>query len=208
MEIIEKYFVEDFFKDKPIGKFLEIGADNGGLGSDAEPMWGLVEKGWFGVYCEPNPISCAKLIENSMPYRDQIKIFNGAISLDGTSKLEDFYLSLDFSPISSLDKQWADKIGNPVHMNKESWLPIITNTIDFQRFIDKVGNDFDCISIDIENESSCVDRLIMSIDWAQFKNCKLLCIETTKFGIEDYLKTFGFDYILETKNNNCICIKS
>ena len=217
MEIIEKYFIQDFFKDQPTGRFLEIGARDGEPDMDSEPMWTLVEKGWSGVYCEPNPISCASLIENILPYKDKIQIFNGAISLpDSPSRLEDFHICLDIPSISSFDVDWQEQITkgdywlehfSHLKLDTNRQISIITNTVTFQTLIDKVGNDFDCISIDIETRLDKVEELIMSIDWGQFKNCKLLCLEINGNKCLGHLEKFGFSSHLKTKNGNIICLK-
>jgi hypothetical protein len=217
MEIIEKYFIQDFFKDQPTGRFLEIGAKDGEPDMDSEPMWTLVEKGWSGVYCEPNPISCASLIENILPYKDKIQIFNGAISLpESPGRLEDFHLCFDIPSISSFDVDWQEQTTKGdywlehfphLKLDTNRQISIITNTVTFQTLIDKVGNDFDCISIDIETGLDKVEELIMSIDWGQFKNCKLLCLETSGNKYLAHLEKFGFTSHLVTKNNNIICLK-
>ena len=217
MKIIEKYFIQDFFKDQPTGRFLEIGACNGDTNEDSEPMWTLVEKGWSGVYCEPNPISCASLIENIFPYKDKIQIFNGAISLPNSpSGLEDFHLCLDIPSISSFSLDWPECLTKSEHwlehfsnlkIYPDKQISIITNTVSFQTLIDKVGNDFDCISIDIEANLTNVEELIMSIDWGQFKNCKLLCLEIGGGRYGAYLEKFGFISQIKTKNHNIICLK-
>jgi FkbM family methyltransferase len=204
-DVTEKNFIIDFFKNKPNGRFLEIGANDGEPTQDTEPMWGLVEKGWSGVYCEPNPISCAKLISNILPYKDKIQVFNGAVSMNNNEGLVDFYLSLQTRMSSSLDPTWSKKqyYYKPEHQQ----YPMITSMVSFQSLIDFVGNDFDCISIDVENNSAVVSDLLMSIDWGQFKNCKVLCLEAATSKVIEYLKTFNYTEFIKTPVHNLLCIK-
>lgn len=163
--ILSEHFVADFK-----GKFLGIGAN---VGLD----WGfpLLEQGWTGVYCEPDPIACAQLIQNTEKFRDRVSIINSAVM--PTSGLRPFYLSLNSSFLSSMHSDWLE---NVLSYNKNQWdqnpkkVPILTNAISFQELIDYVGNDFDLIVIDTEG----VDvEIAMSIDWSQFTKCTLLSLE-------------------------------
>ena len=152
------------------GRFLGIGAN---VGLD----WGfpLLEHGWTGIYCEPDPIACAELIRNTEQFRNTVSVVNTAIM--PTTGLRPFYLSLNSSYLSSMD---PDHLENVLLMNNFKWdshpvkVPILTNAIAFQDFINYVGNDFDLIVIDAEG----VDiELATSIDWSQFSNCKLVSLE-------------------------------
>lgn len=158
----------EYFKNFK-GRFLGIGAN---FGFD----WGfpLLDRGWTGVYCEPDPIACAQLIANTEKYRDRVTIVNSAVM--PTSGLRPFYLSLNSSFLSSIHSDWLE---NALSHN-DSWdrnpkkLPILTNTISFINLIAYVGTDFDLIVIDAEG----VDvEIAMSIDWSQFTKCTLISLE-------------------------------
>jgi len=200
IDIVEKEFVVDFFKNQLTGKFLEIGACDGGPNSDDEPFWGLVQKGWNGVYCEPNPMSCARLIKNVMPYGDKIKIFNGAITPAGG--LSDFYLSIDTGGSSSFDSSWMSK--QTFYEETHRQYPIITNTITVNTLIDHVGWDVDAISIDIEAspQSEFLKTLFNDVDLSKLIKCKLFIMEAVPDILRDSLLELGFELVISKVHNS------
>lgn len=56
----EEQFILDFFKDKPQGFFIDIGAGDGFNDSNVRALW---EKGWSGIFIEPNTIAFKQLLE-------------------------------------------------------------------------------------------------------------------------------------------------
>jgi FkbM family methyltransferase len=177
-EIFDK-ILEDTFKDFK-GKFLGIGAH---IGND----WSLplLDQGWTGVYCEPDPFACAELIKNTEKYQSQISIVNSAVM--ATSGLRQFYLSLNSSFLSSMRSDWMEKLLS-IKYNKH-WdqnprkLSITTNAISFQELLNYVGKDFDLIVIDTEGSDA---EIIASIDWKQLTNCKMICFEQEFAELEPY----------------------
>ena len=199
-DIIEKQFVVDFFKDQPTGKFLEIGACDGGPNSDDEPFWGLLEKGWNGVYCEPNPMSCTRLINNVMPYGDKVKIFNGAVA--PTSGLTDFYLSVDTGGSSSFDPSWMSQ--QYYYKQTDRQYPIITNTTTVNTLLNLIGWDVDAISIDVEAkpESEFLKMLFNDVDLTKLTRCKLFIIEAVPNVLRDRLLDLGFEMVFSKVHNS------
>src|SRR3990167_9754252 len=57
----EDNLIWNYFKDKPPGNLLDIGANDGRLFSNS--LW-LIEHGWGGVMVEPSPKAFEKLKEN------------------------------------------------------------------------------------------------------------------------------------------------
>lgn len=161
--------LKEFF-DSITGRFLGIGAN---IGLD----WGfpLLEKGWTGVYCEPDPIAFSSLIQNTEKYRNNVSLVNAAIlPSDG---LRPFYMSINSSFLSSLDPDWLE--GALAYFNYEfdknpKKIPILVNTVSFQKLIDYLGNDFDLIVIDTEGFDV---EIAASIDWRQFEKCKMISLE-------------------------------
>jgi len=158
----------DHFKNVK-GKFLGIGAH---IGLD----WGfpLLEQGWQGVYCEPDPFNCSKLLENIEKYSNQVKVVNSAIT--PTGGVMPFYSSYNSSFLSSLD---PDHLQTAISYNS-SWdsnpkvIPFLTNTLSFQNLINYVGKDFDLIVIDAEGYDV---EIAESLDWSQFGKCTLVSLE-------------------------------
>lgn len=160
----DSIIVNDFFAGRT-GKFLIIGANNGMDHSRA-----LLENGWQGIYCEPDPFAVVELIKNTDQYKSQVNIINAAIT-DNNYGLQPFYLSLENSACSSLSSEW---ITAQVTSGGGSQRKVLTNSISFRSLIEYIGNDFDFISIDVEGHD--ID-LCESIDWGQFANLKMILLE-------------------------------
>jgi FkbM family methyltransferase len=171
--------LEESFKDVQ-GRFLGIGAHNGNDWSIP-----LLNQGWTGVYCEPNPFSCSELVRNTEKYRNQVTIVNAAV-MENTG-LRPFYLSLNSSFLSSMRPDWLEKL-LAIDYNKH-WdtnpkkVSILTNTISFQDLLDYIGKDFDLVVIDTEGSDA---EIIASIDWSQLTNCKIFCFEQEFAELEPY----------------------
>jgi FkbM family methyltransferase len=159
---IDGNIVDSFFNNVT-GRFLVIGANNG-----IDHSKNLLENGWQGVYCDPDPFALTELIENTRLYKNQIQIINTAV-LPENLGLQKFYLSINDSMYSSSLPDWAS-----THLSNNSQREILINSISFQSLIDLIGNDFDFISVDVEG----IDiPLCESINWGQFYNLKLILLE-------------------------------
>lgn len=183
-----KQYVIDFFKNYPTGRFLEIGADDGGPRTDSEPFWGLIEQGWSGVYCEPNPMACTKLIKHAIPYGDKIKIFNGGIA--SSAGIKDFFISIETSGSSSFYPNWMQR--QHFYLPEHTQFPIITNTLTLSSLLDYTGWDFDAISVDIECKGNIVEEIFNDIDISKLVNCKLIILEVATTALETLLIQHGF----------------
>jgi len=189
----EKLVVEEFFESLPKGRFLEIGANDGVPQTTDEPVWGLKEKGWSGVYVEPNPASCANLIKNIGPHRPDIKIVNCAITVE--SGLKTFYSAtakFGSTGTSSFRKHWLPLLPEWLQDRVDFIKPIITNTITFDQLLDHMGTDFDFLSIDVEMTALEVDAFIQTLNFARLEQCKMIMIECITDASVKYLKTFGY----------------
>jgi len=189
----EKFVVEEFFKDTPKGRFLEIGANDGVPQTTDEPVWGLKEKGWAGVYVEPNPASCGNLIKNIGPNRPDIEIVNCAITID--HGLKTFYsvtAKQGSTGTSSFRKHWIPLLPEPLQQRVAFIKPITINTITFDQLLDHVGTDFDFVSIDVENLPKENDEFIQTINFARLEKCKMIMIECITESSIEYIKSFGY----------------
>jgi hypothetical protein len=185
--IIEKEFIPNFFKDFPSGKFLEIGANDGEPNNLHEPCWELLKLGWEGVYCEPNPYACSRLLKNLKNFNNTT-VVNGAIDIN--PGLKNFYIDNNWSCMSSLDKNWIDQVEiAPKDLVQN---PIIINTFTIKQLTDVVGIDFNCISIDIENTYDFYEKIVNSFDWKLFDKCKMLVIEICTERMKDYFISIGY----------------
>jgi fructose 1,6-bisphosphatase len=82
---------------------------------------------------------------------------------------------------------WIEKLRS-IDYNKH-WdltpkkLPVTTNAISFQKLINYVGNNFDLIVINAEGSDS---EIVASVNWGQFTNCKMICVEKEFLELELY----------------------
>ena len=187
--LIENKFIPNFFKDYSTGSFLEIGAENGLSDDPHEPVWELVKLGWEGVYCEPNPYACSRLLKNLESFNNII-VVNGAIDI--SSGLKKFYIDDGWACLSSLNKDWIKQVD--IAPNGLIQKPIITNTFTMQQLTAAVGLDFNCISIDIENTHEFYEKIVNSFDWRLFTHCKMIVIELCTDQIQDYFISIGYTY--------------
>lgn len=181
--------IKQFFKNINNGRFLEIGS-NDGIDGHSYP---LLQQGWHGVYCEPDPYACSRLIQNTDVYKDQVTIINSAISPNSSGPM-DFYLAINGDNMSSIDPNWLERqvvldsarqncsYRNPVGTRK-----IIVNALNFSDLINRVGSNFDLILTDIEGMD--ID-LITSIDWSMFSKTKLIVTEAD-LSVAKHLYTSG-----------------
>ena len=188
-DLLDKILKNQFTNQ--VGRFLGIGANVG-----CDWSWPLLQHGWQGVLVEPDPTACTMLIKNAKEFNDQLTIINCAIS--SQSGLSPFYLSLRSSWNSSLNLDWQNKmLSTNVHNlskqgdDEKHVFKIITNTIKFQNLINYVGNNFDVVVIDTEGSDS---DIVLSLDWQQLSQCKLLCIEHEFAEIEPHLDVISHLY--------------
>lgn len=190
----EKFVVEEFFEHLPKGRFLEVGANDGGPQTDDEPAWGLKEKGWAGVYVEPNPASCANLIKYIGPKRPDIQIVNSAITID--SGLKTFYsvtAKTGSTGTSSFRKHWLPFLPDELQQRVSFIRPILIHTITFDQLLDHVGTDFDFVTIDVENLPNENDEFIQTINFGRLEKCKMIMIECITDSSIQYMKKFGYE---------------
>ena len=172
---LDDVVVSDFFKSQTTGRFLCIGSANG-----IDQTHSLIQKGWAGVYCEPDP---AALVGNSSQltglfhatteFRDKIVIVNAAIT--ATSGICNFYINKTIA-LSTTKKEWS---------NSDS-IPIIINSVGVNQLLDYVGEDFDYVQIDAEGADF---EILNTIDWSKrLPNCKLIGVE---LGIENWTQLWN-----------------
>lgn len=190
-------FVLDFFKNTPNGKFLEIGANDGCPNAPFEPCWGLLKKGWHGSYIEPNPFGNAELIKNLLDHKliDNTSIYNFAIG--EKTEIKKFYISRLHPSISSVKKDWVERLGFYDPDINYLKTEINVHTTSLNDFFKYTGYNFNFISIDMEIDEADLDLYISSIDFNHFQNLELLCIE----GSDDryiipHLNKFNFKKLL------------
>lgn len=160
--------VSDFFKLQSTGRFLSIGAANG-----IDQTWSLLQKGWSGVYCEPDPVALSSvdghgLLRATKDFSDRVMVVNAAIAAD--SGVSEFYINHTIALSTT-----------KAHLSNTSSRLIIINSLGVNQLLDHVGEDFDYVQIDAEGADY---EIVTAIDWAiRLPTCKLLGIE---LGVEQW----------------------
>lgn len=176
----EEKYILDYFKDKPTGKFIDIGAFHVFKFSNTRALY---ELGWEGVLVEPAP-SNYKAIADHYKEDPRIEVLNFAVG-DKTGEI-DFYES-DGDAVSTSDED---------HMNKwgaagVKYSKIRVQQISVPEFMNQYYNDADFISIDTESTNIQLFRMIP--DWV-FERVRMIVIEHdgNEQEIESRLRDYGF----------------
>jgi len=185
----EEPFILDTFAET-IGRFLDIGAYDGKCFSTS---YALVLKGWEGVCVEPSPSvlpALYKLHENN----SKIEIIPAAVS-NVTGSI-DFY-DCGGDMVSSINKghvELWEKKGN-VTFDK-----IQVNSYTIVDLFEKVGYDFDYISLDVEGTNLDIFK---QFPFAKLTKTKLMCIEFDheEEKVLNLAKPFGFKELHRTAEN-------
>lgn len=160
----EKEFFENHFKGR-IGNFLEIGAFDGIRSSHTIS---LLEKGWKGVYVEPNPKNFIALIDN---YKDNPKVQLVHAAVHYTSGLFDFWDD-DGGEVSSLELDFVKKRAAS-HWNTK-YVKYKIATITMKQLLETFPYKFDLVIIDTEGISELLFKEFLLED--VFKT-EVVCVE-------------------------------
>lgn len=176
----EESFIIDFYKDKPTGKFIDIGAYDVFRFSNTRRLY---ENGWRGLLIEPAPKNY-KAIADHYAGNDKVTVLN--IAIGDVSGEIDFYES-DGDAVGTTDE---------AHMKKWGAAGVKYEKIKVQQvsvvdFMNEYGKDVDFLSIDTESTNMIVFRNIPDWVWEQIS---MLCIEHDQHQeeIEEKLSKFGF----------------
>jgi FkbM family methyltransferase len=138
----EKYIVEHARGTR----FLDIGAYDGETFSSTRA---LVDKGWSGVYIEPNPNLTEKLQKIASLTNSEVL----PVAVGTTCGKMTFYNSDDM--VSSLDEKHVDLWKRNSDVIFE---PITVDVIDIQTLANKIGYNYDFLNLDVEG-----------LNWETFK---------------------------------------
>jgi FkbM family methyltransferase len=175
----EEQHILEYFKDRPVGKFIDIGAYDAFKFSNTRALY---EKGWSGILVEPSPENFRGLHDLYL-HEQRIELFNFAI---GTENAEiNFHVCED--AVSTSDTAHRDKwaaAGVPYQTIK---IP----QVSAEEFLYRYYRDVNFISIDTEATNMNIFRVIPD---AIFEQIDLFCIEHDGCSQEviDRLHYFGF----------------
>ena len=174
----EDLFLDNFFKDKKKGKFVDLGAFHPIRYNNT---YLLYKKGWSGTNIDLNP--AATDMFNIVRTRDD----NKCALISDVSNIEKIvYYEHNFSAVNSLILTEELK-----KVLKEK-IPMISKT-----FSDLVNHDFDFLNIDLEGHDY---KVLKNIDLKKYRP-KLICIEILVNSVD---KEKIFSYM---ENNNFKLIK-
>ena len=176
--------------------FLCIGSSNG-----VDHLYPLLTQGWQGIYCEPAPVECSKLIEITEPFVNQVTIINSAVM--SKSGLATMYICTNGLGTSSLHRSHAE--GNKLLVPNPDIRKIIVNTINAEDLINFTGTNITLISIDAEGSDS---EIIRSMPWKQLNQCRMVFVESLTPKAEKVLLKNNFVlYVGATANGNIIYVR-
>jgi FkbM family methyltransferase len=165
--IDERRIIEDHFTGCDglgVGRFLELGANNGVRNSLTV---GLVESGWSGVQVEPDPLTFLELRANRGD-NESIALVNAAVTPFGG--MRQFWSQLDGGEESTLDPVHRARSDKPYH--RPHWVNSLSVVGLLAAFGGPLGWDF--LLIDVEGISGDV---LAVFPLAAMANTSMVCVE-------------------------------
>jgi len=185
----EKYILE-FFKDKPAGRLLEIGAYHPTVFSNSRA---LLELGWNGILIEPSP-KCFGALEEFYKDSSTVDIVNVAIgSYDGKLKFHDSG-GANATAIEEHYTKWKS-----VQLDYED---VEVDCVTWDTFYRNFPGIYNFVSIDAEG----MDYLILRQMNLTEMRTDLVCVEYTYYKQEifDFLNNSGLTKLLHYNGENII----
>lgn len=190
---LEEQHILEYFKDKPSGRFLDIGAYDIEKFSNTRQLY---LNGWSGVLVEPSPANYQS-IKDHYSNEPRIEVLNCAVGVTGGEI--DFYACQDAVSTSDIDhKNKWEAAGVP-------FTKIKVNQVNVIDFMNQYAKGIDFLSIDTESTNIQLFRMIPDF---VFEQIKMICIEHDGNQEEIFarLKRFGFN-ILHFNAENLILAK-
>jgi FkbM family methyltransferase len=168
-------------------RFLDIGAYDGETLSSTRA---LVNKGWSGVYVEPNPSILDTLRKNAEISKSEVL----PVAIGTTCGTLPFYVTDDL--VSSLDKDHVEKWEKNAGI---VFKQIDVEVMDIQSLANKIGYHYDMLNLDVEGLNW---ETFKQFDWSKWK-FNVVCIEyDDKFTeIRNRLETVGFRLVYISPEN-------
>lgn len=168
-------------------RFLDIGAYDGETFSSTRA---LVERGWSGLYIEPNPVVLPQLREVAKLSGSEVL----PVAIGSVCDTLPFYMNGDM--VSSLDKRHTDLWAKNTGMTFE---PVPVQVLDVESLGTIAGYDFDMLNLDVEGLNWDIFK---QFDWSKWK-FNLVCIEYDRKFIEmkHDLERAGFKIVYASPEN-------
>jgi FkbM family methyltransferase len=179
------------------GHFLNVGANDG-----RDQTLPLLQSGWHGTYCEPDPTAVARLLETTQEHWDRVTILNVAISPNGG--MAPFHLASK-NYLSSLQSGWAESLGHivqaPMHgpVGYKSAGTIWHNCLTMTQLLERSDQVFDYIQTDAEGSDM---DIIASVDWSRFPGTQMICTEAQTTVLKHLCRSGNFMITDQTPTNS------
>lgn len=182
----EEEIIVDYFKDKPAGKFIDIGAYDVFRLSNTRKLY---ELGWKGVLVEADPLNFKGIADH---YKDEPKIEVLNFAVGASSEDLEFYSSGGDAVSTSVEEHKTKWEGGGVKFEK-----ITVPQMHVSDFMEKYGKDAKFLSIDTEATNMQIFNAIPDWVWEQID---MICIEHDNCIVEIVGKLSPFG--LNTKHIN------
>ena len=160
----EDQFINEFFKDKKNGIYLDIGCFHPVMYSNTCL---LHRKGWRGINIDINQTSID--LFNIIRPKDT----NLCTTINETKETFKVYFDDPFSPVNTLDKQFYEKLENKFNKDEKK-LTVESKSMKEILNISKIDGCIDFINLDVEGMDY---KILKNLDLKQLKP-KLISIET------------------------------
>ena len=160
----EDLFINEFFKDKIDGIYLDIGCFHPVMYSNTCLLY---RKGWRGINIDINPTSID--LFNILRPKD----INLCTTISETKETFEIYYDDPFSPVNTLDRQFYENLENKTNKNKKK-LFVESKSMNEILNISKIDKSIDFINLDVEGMDY---KILKNINLNQLKP-KLISIET------------------------------
>jgi hypothetical protein len=185
----EDKFINEFFKNKRDGIYLDIGCFHPVMYSNTCL---LHKKGWRGINIDINPTSID--LFNIVRPKDT----NLCTTINETKKFFEVYYDEPFSPVNTLDKQFYKNLKNRSNKVKKK-LTVESKSIKEILDISKIDENIDFINIDVEGMDY---KILKNIDLNKLQP-KLISVETHNV---DGTNSNNFESILKFMNERSFSI--
>ena len=185
----EDQFINQFFKDKIDGIYLDIGCFHPVMYSNTCL---LHRKGWRGINIDINPTSID--LFNILRPKDT----NLCTTINEIKETFEIYYDDPFSPVNTLDKQFYENLENKNNKNTKK-LFVESKSIKEILNISKIDKSIDFINIDVEGMDY---KILKNINLNRLKP-KLISIETHNV---DGLKSKDFESIVKLMKESSFSI--
>ncbi len=181
----EEWIIRDYFRDKPGGVFVDVGANH--YKNDSNTFYLESVLRWSGVAIDPQPSFAAEY----RAHRPRTRYFSFFVSDSSDATVKLFEVNQN-SLVASADKAFAERAGtnakDPIYTARAVSVP----TIRLTDLLDRLSfSRFDLLSIDVELAEP---KVLAGFDIDRFKP-SLVCIEAhpqVRQQILDYFAAHGY----------------